>query len=75
MDIISKWTVKYKRFNLGITEDKRVYDFTSKKWLVPYWNNGVISFRIPGTSIRIGKNTINRYCKLEKIIIYEYCPF
>lgn len=74
-DIISKWTVKYKDFDLAITADKKVYDFTSKTWLVDYWNNGSLSFRIPNTSKRIGKKTINENCVKQQVIIQEYCPF
>lgn len=74
-DIVSKWVVIYKNFNLAITEDKKVYDFTSKCWLIEYWNNGTIAYRIPNTTKRIGVKTINKYCRKEKIIIKEYCPF
>ena len=74
-EIISKWVVKYKNWNLAITADKKVYDISSMTELVKYWNNGTISYRIPRTTKKIGIITINKFCKKEQIVIQEFLPF
>ncbi len=74
-EIISKWTLHYKNWHLAITEDKQVYDIKTTTKLIKYWNNGTISYRLPKTTNRIGIKTINKNCKLNKIIIQEYIPF
>ncbi len=74
-EIISKWVVNYKKWNLAITEDKEVYDIDTITELVKYWNNGTIAFRIPKTAKRIGVKTINKMCVKKLITIQHYCPF
>lgn len=74
-DIVSKWVVNYKNWNIGITSDNRVFCLKTKTELVEYWNNGTISYRIPNTSKRIGVKTIRKNCQLKQVIIEKYCPF
>lgn len=74
-DIVSKWTVKYKDWNIAITSDKQVYCLETKQKLIEHWNNGTIAYRLPGTSERIGIKTINKHCKLEQVVIKYDCPF
>jgi len=74
-EIISKWTLDYKDWHLAITEDKKVYDIKTITKLIKYWNNGTISYRLPKTTNKIGIKTINKYCRLNKIIIQQYTPF
>lgn len=74
-EIISKWTVDYKDWHLAITEDKQVYDVNTATLLIRYWNNGTIAYRLPKTTKKIGIRTINKNCKLNKIVIQYYSPF
>jgi len=74
-EIISKWTLDYKNWHLAITEDKTVYDINTVVKLIKYWNNGTIAYRLPNTTNRIGIKTINKHCKLNKVIIQQYIPF
>lgn len=74
-DIISKWTVKYKDWDIAITKDNRVFCVNTKIELVEYCNNGVLSYRIPRTTRRIGVKTLRKYCKLESVPITFFCPF
>lgn len=76
MEIIkSKWIVKYKNWFLGITKDKEVYDLNTNIKLVNYINNGCLSFRIPGTNKKIGKNTINKHCRIKEVEIKFIYPW
>ena len=74
-EIISKWIVNYKGWNLFITADEQVYDCKTLVQLVRYWNNGVISWRIPRTSKRIGEPTLRKHAKLCRKVFQDYCPF
>lgn len=74
-EIRSKWTVKYKDWNLAITADKEVYDVASKQQLVTVWNNGSISYRKPKEKAKIGTKTINKHCIKKEIVIQHYIPF
>lgn len=74
-EIISKWVIKYKNWDLIITSDKKVIDCNTKNQLVECWNNGTISYRVPGTSKKIGIRTINKYCRKEIKVIQEHIPF
>lgn len=74
-DIVSKWVVNYKNWNLGITSDNRVFCLNYKTELVEYWNNGSISYRIPKTSRRIGIKTMRENCKMDRVPIILDCPF
>jgi hypothetical protein len=74
-EIKSKWVISYKDWNLIITPNRKVIDIKTKVELVEYWNNGVISYRIPRTAKRIGVKTMNKYCVKKEITIQEYIPF
>lgn len=74
-EIKSKWIVNYKDWNLIIAPEKKVIDIETKIELVEYWNNGVISYRIPRTAKRIGIKTLNKYSVKREIIIQHYIPF
>ena len=73
--IISKWLVNYKDWELAITEDKKVIDIKTMAELVPYWNNGTISYRLPKCSKRIGVSTIRKHCVKKVKVIQDYMPF
>ena len=74
-EIVSKWTVNYKNWNLGITSDKRVFCLKTKTELVEYWNNGTISYRYPRSTRRIGVKTINKHCEKRRVVLQENVPF
>ena len=74
-DIVSKWVVNYKDWNIGITSDNRVFCLKSKTELIEYWNNGTISFRLPKTTKKIGKQTLIDNCELKEVVIYQHVPF
>lgn len=74
-EIRSKWIVYYKKWELAITEDKRVVDISTKTTLVRVWNNGTISWRIPKTNKKIGEHTINKYAVKREVIIQNHIPF
>jgi hypothetical protein len=74
-DIISKWVVNHKGWVIAITEDRQVYDVATESKMLEYWNNGSISFRIKGSTKRIGKATINRLAQRKSITIKPFCPF
>ena len=74
-EIISKWTVSYNNHNLAITEDRKVYDVNTLEQLIPYWNNGSISYRYPRTTKRIGVKTMNKHCVKNIITLQHFCPF
>lgn len=74
-EIISKWVVDYKEWHLAITAEKEVIDINTKTSLVPYWNNGVISYRIPRTTKRIGISTIRKHCRKRTMVIQDFVPF
>lgn len=74
-EIRSKWTVKYKEWELAITADKEVYDVASKQQLVTVWSNGSICYRKPRETAKIGVKTINKYCIKEEVVIQHYTPF
>ena len=74
-DIKSKWTVKYKDWNLAITSNKEVYDVNTLTKLETCWNNGTISYRIPRTNKKIGVKTINKHCVKNIITLQHFCPF
>jgi len=74
-EIISKWIVNYKDWQLAITEDKRVFDMNTKTQLIDYRNNGCLSYRIPNTTKKIGRNTIRKHAVKAKKVIQHYIPF
>ena len=74
-DIVSKWVVNYKNWNIGITSDNRVFCLKTKTELVEYWNNGTISFRYPRSTRRIGVKTINKHCVKNVVTLQHFCPF
>lgn len=74
-EIKSKWVVNYKNWNLIITNEFQIFDIKTKILLVEIWNNGTISYRIPGTNSKIGKATIYRFKKPKEIVIQDYVPF
>ena len=74
-EIISKWVVKYKDHNLGITSDKQVYDINTMDRLTEYWNNGTISYRYPRSTRRIGVKTINKHCEKRRVVLQDNIPF
>ena len=73
-EIISKWIVRYKEFELAITEDERVYCMKTGIQLIRCYNNG-ISWRYPKTTTRIGQPTLKKKAVKAKKIIRQYCPF
>ena len=74
-EIRSKWIVKYKDWHIIITENKELYDAITLIRLVPYWNNGALSWRIPKTTRRIGEKTMRKYAVKEKKVFQDYIPF
>lgn len=74
-EVKSKWIVKYKHWHLAITESKEVVDIGTKTPLVRVWNNGVLSWRIPKTNLKIGEKTMNENAVKKEIIIQHYIPF
>ena len=74
-DIVSKWVVNYKNWNIGITSDNRVFCLKTKTELVEYWNNGTISYRYPRSTRRIGVKTINKHCEKRRVVLQENVPF
>ena len=74
-EIISKWVVNYKNWNIGITSDNRVFCLKTKTELVEYWNNGTISYRYPRSTRRIGVKTINKHCEKKRVVLQDNIPF
>ena len=74
-EIISRWIVKYKDWNIAITSKKEVYDINTLTLMEECWNNGTISYRIPRSNRKIGVKTINKHCIKMRVVLQEKIPF